>query len=388
MEKFKKYVRYKLKDQLNYQDKSQNSYAFIYSNYMSPISKPSKKYFNRSNEKNAQDKGKVQYYNCFIKNNKSQVSSNNPGEKSNIIGPDKKPETNKKNVLGGFLGKIIMSVENDNLNNNNSIITINKVKPNTMDKRGNAIVNIVTVNIGGKNNWFTERIKELETMVTNLKNEVNNIQTKYNQLLQENNYYKNEFAKLNINKPYPKNTNNYLKENKNIKVENTPVKQVVNKPKENALFNKYFNKNLNSDVKTGTNEANNNSNLNNNTNINNNNGGSYISVVKKFGVVNNNIDNGRKEQKMTDAMKRIKRQAKSVDIEKREDIPIPEKSDKIFSFAKLLEVQLNKNGGNFNNIENNKNNNIVKQNDDVMDMIENKPIENKKKKRKNLSFDG
>ena len=86
---------------------------------------------------------------------------------------------------------------------------------------------------------------------------------------------------------------------------------------------------------------------------------------------------------MTNAMKRLRRQARSVDVEGKEEVS---KSEKISSFAKLLEVQLNKNGG--MEIQTKKEEiEIVKQNEDVINLIESKPVEHKKKKQRAKSFD-
>ena len=83
-------------------------------------------------------------------------------------------------------------------------------------------------------------------------------------------------------------------------------------------------------------------------------------------------------------MKRLRRQARSLDVENKENLL---KSDKISSFAKLLEQQLNKNDEMEAQTEKEEIA-TVKQNEDILNIIESKPIEYKKKKTRAKSFDG
>lgn len=355
---------------ISFHDKEERTSKLIDISYINP---PRKKFFGSSIEK-TENKTKTKKYSNFVKNLKSHLINNSTDEKKNILNTSRKTKTNKKNIFGDYIKQFINTTRVDD---NNPLITVNTIKSNVQDRRRNSIMNTITLNIIGIPT--SDKIKELQSIICNLRSEVYNLQVQNNYLLQENTFYKNEFAKLNINKQYTGNSNNNSNVNKNINNDILKVNQVSNNTKDNQK--------LNNSIKT--NNESNNKNVNN---VNNNENKNYIKINKVYGNINNNnVDKAKKEQKMTNAMKRIRRQARSVDIEKKEDFL--DKSEKIMSFAKLLEVELGKGIANIDDVNNKNNNNdndnvSVKQNDDVINMIENKPVENKKKKKQNLKFDG
>ena len=356
-----------------------------------------KKLVTSSIEKTNKKEKKQQRYKNFVNNMRKNILddinkvNNNSNTLININSNTliKKSNNSNKNIFGKYLCQII--------NKSNIVSTLNSSDNNIVDNKGNRLCNECYFYISGIkiNNDNGNKITELEAIINNLKNQIFNLQTIINNLTQESNYYKNEFEKISKN-----NVNSINNNKNNIKVFTNVNNNTINNVNNN--FNNII-KNLNKNIKT-TEEITNNINKNDqfinkvksaeinkndtiNKNINNeniiNNNTNKIIVNKKYGNIDNNANNQRKEQKMTNAMKRLRRQAKSVDVEGKEELF---KSEKISSFAKLLEVQLNKNGGMAVQAKNEEVG-IVKQNEDIINMIENKPIEHKKKKKRAGSFE-
>lgn len=336
-------------------------------------------------EKIKKKEKKRKRYKIYINNMKKRLDNvNNTNNTSNNLIYDnsrtlvKKTYGSNKNILEPNLHRFL-----------NKSKTITGVNNNIANNKKIKLCNECCFYISGIkiNNNNISKINELESTITNLKNQINSLQTIINNLTQENNFYKNELEKIKMD-----NVNNIINNNNIINALNNAnnnfnntIKNLDKSIKPTEQINNNINKNdpFTNIIKS----TNNNFNDTNNKNINNvnivNNTINKITVNKKYGNIDNNANNQRKEQKMTNAMKRLRRQAKSVDVEGKEELF---KSEKISSFAKLLEVQLNKNGGMAVQAKNEEVG-IVKQNEDIINMIENKPIEHKKKKKRAGSFE-
>ena len=336
-------------------------------------------------EKIKKKEKKRKRYKIYINNMKKRLDNvNNTNNTSNNLIYDnsrtlvKKTYGSNKNILEPNLHRFL-----------NKSKTITGVNNNIANNKKIKLCNECCFYISGIkiNNNNISKINELESTITNLKNQINSLQTIINNLTQENNFYKNELEKIKMD-----NVNNIINNNNIINALNNAnnnfnntIKNLDKSIKPTEQINNNINKNdpFTNIIKS----TNNNFNDTNNKNINNvnivNNTINKITVNKKYGNIDNNANNQRKEQKMSNAMKRIKRQARSVDVEGKDDVL---KSEKISSYAKLLENKLNKNCGIA--IETKKEETeIVKQNEDILKMIENKPIEHKKKKQRPKSFE-
>ena len=339
-------------------------------------------------EKTKKKEKKQQRYKNFVNSMKKRILdnvntiNNNSNSLININSRTLIKQTNNiKSPFGTYLSQFI--------NKSNIIPNENSINNEIVDNKGNKLCNECKFYIIGTkiNNDNSIKINELEAIITNLKSQISNLQTIINSLTQENNFYKNEFEKIkmhNVNNIINNNNiinalnnanNNFNDIIKNLNKNIKPIEKTNNNINKNDQFANII-KSAESNKNDTTNKNINNVNIINNT-IN------KITVNKKYGNIDNSANNQRKEQKMTNAMKRLRRQARSVDVEGKEEVS---KSEKISSFAKLLEVQLNKNGG--MEIQTKKEEiEIVKQNEDVINLIESKPVEHKKKKQRAKSFD-
>ena len=210
-------------------------------------------------------------------------------------------------------------------------------------------------------------IKELLSNIQNLKNELKIKENIIKELSMNNEKLKKDIESLNKSK---KEDNLNINNNKfnNIKNNNNNIKA----DKENENYKNLITYNINK---------------NNNYNIINSN----INKIENINIIQNNKEDiineeikkkqNEREKKASRAFERFKRVNKSADADKQKNC---KKSEKISEMAKMLE----KNMENKNNLENsdeiNKNNEY---NDNIINIINNQPVVNKKKKKRNFSFD-
>jgi hypothetical protein len=244
-------------------------------------------------------------------------------------------------------------------------------------------------------NEYKEKILEKENIYNEIMNKYKELMLVHKQLtnrekeiILENQKLKEEIKNLNeIKKTEMENNINIKKNelNSNIEKNNSPGKE-KSQPQYNNLITYNINKNNNYNIING--EINNFNNYLKNNNINNNN------IEKETKVENERISlrdkdvqketeqekNERKERKASQAFERFKRMNKQNSINKYGEA---QKSDKISHMAKMLEKQMG--GMDLKNKERNNSVDIVKNeggfNNHIVDLIDNKPVVSKKKKK-------
>ena len=298
-------------------------------------------------------------------------------------------------IFNNISNKIPNNISNNissNIPNNNS----SDVSCNISKDISNNISKNITKDISNdiSNNISKKISKDIPNNLTNRnpKDIFNNISNRNSKDIPNNLTNRNpKDISNNLTNNVSNNTSNNISKNITNNISNSISSNITNSTSNSKIINNNkFGQCI--DLKQSTDIITNNSkfnNINNNevqnniikvnkNNINNN--ANNIAVINK----NNNEDVDKKskmESKMSKALKRIRRQAKSVEIEK------AVKSDKITNIAQLLEQQLDKKEVEENSI-NVKQEEVIMQNEDVINLIDRKPTIKKRKKIRNRSFDG
>lgn len=308
-------------------------------------------------------------------NNSTDKVRNNPfcDFLNQFVNNNNKPQK-KKNYLKNIK---TMRINHNNNENFNDTFSKNKIFENLR------IINNINVYFrGGKNMNYRRNEDDILKLKEDIENSKNNIR----ELLSNIQSLKNELKiKENIIKELSINNEKLKKEILSL---NNNKRDDNNMNINNNKFNINNNSNNNNVIKTdnGNEKYNNvityNINRNNNYNIINSN----INKIENINIIQNNKDEEKrkkqseKEKKASRAFERFKRVNKSADADKQKNCI---KSDKISEMAKMLE----KNMENKNNVENSddiKNNDY---NENIINIINNQPVVNKKKKKRNFSFD-
>ena len=344
-------------------------------------------------------------YKNFINNIKKGIDNNNQIENKKL------KNHKKKNILGNFLNKFVNKEQinkQDELKDKNILIINNEQKFNT-NKNNHFFMNINKIrkisffiesnkNI---NNEINKMKKELELKDNKIKDLLKNIE-KYNNLVQENEKLKKEIIQYKniINHMNPISDKNN-KNTSNLEQNNNNSKSIsIKNNKFNNLITYNINKNNNYNIITG--QINNFDNLNIN---NQNNKEKDKEIIKKENVVKNSEEpttekekekekesniNDERAKKATRAFQRFKRANKSIDLSSTNKGNAL-KSDNIMVIAKMLEGHLGNKDNNNNKINREKSVEVSHKVDDsneIIDIINNQPVVNKKKKNiKSFSLD-
>ena len=337
-------------------------------------------------------------YSKFINNIKKQME--------NFEETERHKYKNKNNLFSNFLTKFINKNErNDytfNTTKNSFSYTrkyeryskkITNLKKNLKSSRMNlCFIPSTDKSISINNDEDKKKIKDLEKELELKENKINELL----QIIERKNF---EYTQLNYNYNYIITENEKLKEkNNNLKKNN---KTVTNINLNNNISNDEERQKYNNLITYNINKNNNyniiNSEINNINNIiqNDNNNKEPIEPIIQNNIEILNVKEKEKnnkdeeqEKKANRAFERFKKANKKYILNNENKI---QKSEKISNIAKSLENYIGnpeKNNSLDNyKIEDNKSENMNNSNDDIVDLIDNKPVIHKKKKR-NLSFDG
>ena len=339
-------------------------------------------------------------YKNFINNIKKGIKNNNQIENKKI------KNYKNKNILGNFLNQFVNKTQNqkqDDLNDKNILIVNSEQKISTHNhsfKNINIIkqISFVIESNQNSNKEIIQLKKKLKSKDNEIKDLIKNME-KYNNIIQENEklkkeilHYKNIINQMNPIPIEEKNNNN----NSNSNLENIRSNK-TNLNKENNKFNNLitYNINKNNNYNIITNQINNFDNLN----INNQNK-KDIDIIKKENIIKNIeeekkeneneriIINNERAKKATRAFQRFKRANRSIDLSSTGK-GNPLKSDNILIIAKMLEGHLgNKDNNKIDREKSVEVSHKIEDKNEILDIINNQPIVNKKKKKlKRFSLD-
>ena len=358
-------------------------------------------------------------YSLFVKNLKLGIKNNEENNKNENI---KKNKTKKKKmILGDFLNQFVNKTQSleiqKNDNNNNNINNKEFVSNNSIKKSNQLVISKMTnmnIYIQGKkqkiipqnNNEDKKEIikykKELEIKENKIK-ELSEIIEKQNKIYQENVKLKEEIEQL-------KNKLNHLENNNNKTTDKTKQEKIKNSINiENNKFNNLitYNINKNNNYNIIKSQINNLEDLKVTKSPEKEPKMPIVSIVPKVNnpqpqkkenekinekEINNKELNNKGEErakKATRAFERFKRANRSIDLTNVDKGNIL-KSDKISDIAKMLEGHIGiepnrKRDKSVEVIHKHENEN----NEEMVNLINNQPIVNKKKKKMNsFSFDG
>lgn len=315
-------------------------------------------YYNRSY--NIKNIIKVNDINLFIKSstnqNKNRNNKNNEEDNNELIELQKNIE-----VKDNYINQLLNSIQQYNSYIQENEKTMNKLKNELQIKENN--IKDLTSNIQKQINI----IQENEKLMNDLRKELEIKENKIKELSKINNignqYQYNIITTSNkISNITTNNSTNKSKDNKKIAYN-------VNKPNENNNINSNINKF---------------NNIKDNKNINE----EKIIINTSYEPKKEEINNKKseKEKKASRAFERFKRVNKSADTGVKPGAA--KKSDKISGMAKMLENHMGNKENQEDNILNKKENNN-QFNEDIINIINDQPIINKKKKKvKSFSFDG
>ena len=386
----KKLIEQNNKENLRKSKKSNKNHREKNLKYTDFISKVK---FNVKNKEKYYDDNKSNLSNKSIKrinynpNNSTDKVKNNPFcNFLNQFVNNNQRKTNIKNI------KTIKENHNNNENSHDIYISKNQnIKINLFENL--RIINNINFYFQGNKNQDNNLnyIREKNDVILKLKIDLQNSENNIKELLSNIQKLKNELKiKENIIKELSMNNEKIKKEienlNKTKKEDNLNI---------NINNNKFNNNNNSNNIKTDNRDENYknlityNINKNNNYNIINSN----INKIENINIIQNNKENiineeikkkqNEKERKANRAFERFKRVNKSADVDKQKNC---KKSEKISEMAKMLE----KNMENKNNLDNSDDINLNKNNeynDNIVNIINSQPVVNKKKKKRNFSFD-
>ena len=371
------------------------------------------------NTNRSAEKGNLIYKN-FVKNLKMNIN----GKEYNEIDKNytnRKRIKNKKSVFGDFLNKFInkSQIQTEKISNNTQILIINNNDTNVNKlhyfKNLNKINNIniylesskkheISIDNNNNNNQDNNELillkKELQLKENTIKELYKSLQ-RQNYIIQENEKLKEEIANLKSILNRGNNSNN----NNNAIKDNNINDNVIKSG--NCKINNYnnlitYNINKNNNYNIINSKIDNLDNLNNINNLNKNNINNINTIKIEKDVppsINTQVDRknvieNEKTKKANRAFQRFKKN-RSIDITTKESKERQNnllKSDKISMFAKMLEGRIGSGARerSMDVCEKNRNGIIIEDdNNEILDIINNQPVINKKKKKlRRFSIDG